>query len=84
VDPNQHGLDESFIGLLWLTSATGMLLLVLRDSALMAPLLVVHLGVVLALFITLPYGKFVHGFYRMAALVKAAGEGRSDTLLKSE
>jgi hypothetical protein len=23
---------------------------------------------VLALFVTLPYGKFVHGFYRLAAL----------------
>ena len=27
----------------------------------MGLLLVVHLGVVLALFLTLPYGKFVHG-----------------------
>ena len=26
------------------------------------------LGAVLALFVTLPYGKFVHGFYRIAAL----------------
>jgi len=83
VDPNQHGLDESFIVLLWLTSFTGMLLLVLRNSALMAPLLVVHLGVVLALFITLPYGKFMHGFYRTAALVKAAVERRPDERLKS-
>jgi citrate/tricarballylate utilization protein len=72
--PDQQGLDESFILLLWLTSFTGMLLLVLRNSALMAPLLVVHLGVVLALFVTLPYGKFMHGFYRIAALVKAAVE----------
>jgi citrate/tricarballylate utilization protein len=30
----------------------------------------VHLGSVLALFVTLPYGKFVHGLYRLAALVK--------------
>jgi len=81
--PDQQGLDESFIVLLWLTSATGMLLLVLRNSALMAPLLVVHLGVVLALFITLPYGKFMHGFYRTAALVKAAVERRPDERLKS-
>jgi citrate/tricarballylate utilization protein len=73
-DADQHGLDESFIVLLWLTSLTGMLLLVLRNSGLMAPLLVVHLGVVLALFVTLPYGKFMHGLYRTAALVKAAAE----------
>ena len=30
--------------------------------------LIVHLGCVLALFVTLPYGKFVHGLYRAAAL----------------
>jgi citrate/tricarballylate utilization protein len=40
----------------------------------MGALLVIHLGVVLALFVTLPYGKFVHGLYRSVALVKYAGE----------
>jgi citrate/tricarballylate utilization protein len=40
----------------------------------MPALLVVHLGIVLALFVTLPYGKFVHGMYRTAALVKFARE----------
>jgi citrate/tricarballylate utilization protein len=34
----------------------------------MGRLLALHLGAVLALFVTLPYGKFVHGFYRLAAL----------------
>jgi citrate/tricarballylate utilization protein len=29
---------------------------------------------VLALFLTLPYGKFVHGFYRTAALVMSVLE----------
>ena len=74
IDSDQHGLDESFIVLLWITSLTGLLLLVLRNGAWMAPLLIVHLGVVLALFVTLPYGKFMHGLYRTAALVKAAVE----------
>ena len=60
--------------LLWLTSATGLLLLAGRTLSIMAPLLVVHLGVVLALFVTLPYGKFVHGFYRLLALVQDAAE----------
>jgi citrate/tricarballylate utilization protein len=69
-DPAQHGLDESFIALLLLTSITGLLLLVLRDTPAMGALLIVHLGAVLALFVTLPYGKFVHGIYRAAALVK--------------
>jgi citrate/tricarballylate utilization protein len=36
----------------------------------MGVLLAVHLGVVLALFLVMPYGKFVHGIYRSAALVR--------------
>ena len=73
-DPDQKGLDESFIALLFLTSLTGLLLLVLRESTAMSPLLIVHLGVVLALLLTLPYGKFVHGLYRVAALIAYARE----------
>jgi citrate/tricarballylate utilization protein len=48
---------------------TGLALLVLRHERVMPTLLVVHLGTVLALFVTLPYGKFVHGLYRVAALM---------------
>jgi citrate/tricarballylate utilization protein len=73
-DITQEGMDESFILLLWWTSLTGLALLVLREHPAMSALLIVHLGAVLALFITLPYGKFVHGIYRTAALVKYAGE----------
>jgi citrate/tricarballylate utilization protein len=73
-DPEQDGMDVSFITLLFLTSLTGLALLVLRERSLMGPLLIVHLGVVLALFVTLPYGKFVHGLYRAAALLKYARE----------
>src|SRR5207247_11076330 len=69
-----RGLDVSFIVLLLLTSLTGLVLLVLRDRAAMPALLLVHLGLVLALFLMLPYGKFVHGMYRTAALVKYASE----------
>ena len=73
-DPTQSGLDVSFIALLFLTSLSGLLLLVLREHAAMGPLLIGHLGIVLALFVTLPYGKFVHGIYRTAALLKSALE----------
>jgi citrate/tricarballylate utilization protein len=76
IDSSQRGLDESFIVMLLMTSVTGLLLLVLRGTAAMTPLLVVHLGFVLALFLTLPYGKFVHGLYRTAALVRSAAEER--------
>jgi citrate/tricarballylate utilization protein len=67
-DETQDGLDESFLALLCLTTLTGLALLVFRHEPMMPWLLVVHLGTVLALFVTLPYGKFVHGLYRAAAL----------------
>lgn len=73
-DPNQRGLDAAFLALLFLASLTGLLLLLLRDGRMMGPLLLVHLGLVLAFFLTLPYGKFVHGFHRTAALIKYRAE----------
>ena len=44
-------------------------------------LLALHLGVVMALFITLPYGKFAHGIFRAAALLKNAIEKRQPNTL---
>ena len=76
-DRDQSGMDESFIALLFVTSLSGFLLLGFRERAIMSALLVVHLGAVLALFITLPYGKFVHGIYRTAALIKYAMENKT-------
>lgn len=70
----QRGMDAGFLVLLVLTSATGLALLFLRETPAMGTLLAVHLGIVLALFATLPYGKFVHGIYRFAALVRYALE----------
>ena len=67
-------MDVAFLALLFLTSLTGLLLLALRASAAMGTLLVIHLGVVAGLFLTLPYGKFVHVIYRYAALVRYAVE----------
>ncbi|WP_042879451.1 tricarballylate utilization 4Fe-4S protein TcuB [Cupriavidus necator] len=69
-DTKQRPMDRGFIALLLLTSATGLALLAWRETAAMATLLAVHLGVVMALFATLPYGKFAHGIYRSAALLK--------------
>lgn len=69
-DRSQDGMDVAFIALLFLTSATGLALLALRDTAAMGELLAIHLGFVLALFLTMPYGKFVHGLFRFAALMR--------------
>ena len=76
VDQARMGMDVAFIAMLFLTSLTGMALLLLRDTAAMGPLLALHLGVVFSLFITMPYGKFVHGIYRFVALVRYARERR--------
>lgn len=81
-DPRQRPMDRAFIVLLFATSATGLALLALRDTSAMALLLAVHLGTVLALFLTLPYGKFAHAVYRVAALLKWAIERRQPNRLQ--
>jgi citrate/tricarballylate utilization protein len=81
-DLNQKPMDLGFIALLFLTSLTGLALMLWRDTSFLALLLAVHLGVVMALFVTLPYGKFAHGVFRSAALLKWAVEKRLPTKLK--
>lgn len=73
-DPAQRGMDDAFLTTLFFTSLTGLALLVLRETPAMSLLLVVHLAFVLVFFVTMPYGKFVHGFYRGAALFRYAVE----------
>jgi citrate/tricarballylate utilization protein len=74
VDHERTGMDVAFIAMLFMTSLTGLALLLLRETAWMGPLLALHLGVVFSLFLTMPYGKFVHGIYRYVALVRYARE----------
>lgn len=69
-DQAQRPMDLGFIALLFFISLTGLLLLAFRDTTWMAVLLAVHLGTVMALFLTMPYGKFAHGIFRSAALLK--------------
>src|ERR1700753_579990 len=73
-DEKRMGMDVAFIAMLFLTALTGIALLLLRETSAMGPLLALHLGVVFALFITMPYGKCVHGIYRYTALVRYARE----------
>ncbi|MFM2119396.1 MAG: tricarballylate utilization protein TcuB [Pseudomonadota bacterium] len=75
-DPAQRPMDLGFIALLFLTASSGLGLWLASATGLMPALLCLHLGAVLALFATLPCGKFAHGVYRSAALLRAAVERR--------
>lgn len=80
-DAAQKPMDYGFIALLFLTSLTGLLLWWLRGTDALALMLALHLGVVMALFATLPYGKFAHGIFRSAALLRFAVEKRQPSSL---
>ncbi|MCP5265205.1 MAG: hypothetical protein H6934_03805 [Burkholderiaceae bacterium] len=69
-DPAQRPMDRGFIALLFLTALTGLALWWARGTAAVPVLLAGHLAWVMALFVTLPYGKFAHGVFRGAALLK--------------
>jgi citrate/tricarballylate utilization protein len=70
------GMDVAFLVVLNLAAVSGMLTLLVRDTAAMGLVLTLHLGLVAGLFLTLPYGKFAHVIYRYAALVQNAVEQR--------
>ncbi|MFI5310089.1 MAG: tricarballylate utilization 4Fe-4S protein TcuB [Gemmatimonadales bacterium] len=72
--------EYALLVLLLLVAASGLALLVLRDTPAMGILLAVHLGAVLSFFVTAPYSKFVHGIYRSAALLRSAHERRAISL----
>lgn len=81
-DVAQRPMDRAFILLLLLVSLSGLALLAGRDSGAMAALLAIHLGAVMAFFLTMPYGKFAHGIFRSAALLKHAIEKRQPDRLR--
>lgn len=81
-DDEQKPMDRGFIALLFLVSLSGLALLAWRETAAMALLLSIHLGLVMAFFLTMPYSKFAHGFYRSAALLKFSMEKRQPGTLK--
>ena len=80
-DRAQKPMDLGFIALLALISASGLLLWLLGNTAAMPSMLAIHLGAVMALFLTLPYGKFAHGIFRTAALLRFAVEKREPNRL---
>ncbi|MGH8415841.1 MAG: tricarballylate utilization 4Fe-4S protein TcuB [Pseudomonas sp.] len=75
-DDKQKPMDRGFIALLLVVSASGLALLGWRESHFLGLLLAIHLGLVMAFFLTMPYSKFAHGIFRSAALLKYAIEKR--------
>ncbi|HEY4253084.1 MAG TPA: tricarballylate utilization 4Fe-4S protein TcuB [Roseomonas sp.] len=71
------GGEYAMLMLLFLVSATGLLLLAVRHTGAMGVMLAIHLGLVLALFVAMPYSKMVHGVYRGLALLRNAREKRA-------
>jgi citrate/tricarballylate utilization protein len=70
------GMDYVFLVTLGLTALTGMLTLIFRGTAAMGSILILHLALIAALFLTAPYGKFVHFVYRSLALIRYEIEQR--------
>jgi len=66
---NMTTLDYAFLLTLASVSITGFLTLILRSTSAMGVVFTIHLGFVLLLFVTAPYGKFVHFTYRYIALI---------------
>jgi citrate/tricarballylate utilization protein len=78
----QKPMDRAFTVLLFLTALSGLVLMLVKHTAALALSLSVHLGAVMALFLTLPYGKFAHAVYRGAALLKWSIERRKPSRLQ--
>jgi citrate/tricarballylate utilization protein len=80
--PEQRPMDLGFIALLLLTATSGLALALAHGTPALTLLLCLHLGAVMALFLTMPYGKFAHAVYRCAALLKWSIERRKPSNLK--
>ena len=75
-DAAQKTMDRGFIASLLAISISGLLLLALRETPYMGITLCIHLGFVMGFFLMMPYGKFAHGIFRSASLLKNAIEVR--------
>ena len=71
-DTRVWGGEMAFTLVLGLTGLTGLALYGATGTALVPALLALHLGAVLTFFVTLPWSKMAHGFYRFAALIRDA------------
>lgn len=75
--PAVWGGEMAFVVLLTAVAATGLALYWATGSEAVRPLLIAHLGTVLALYLVLPYTKMVHVPFRLAALIRDAQTRRT-------
>ena len=75
------GMDVAFLVILLLSSISGLSLMLVKHTPLVGIALSFHLGVVMTAFLSAPYGKFVHGFYRLIALIVFAIEKNTNQAL---
>lgn len=64
--------EVAFVLTLALTGLSGLMLYGATGTPLVPMILALHLGAVAAFFVTAPYSKMAHAFYRFAALVREA------------
>lgn len=64
--------EYAFVVLLFLVSSTGLILYWSQGTQTASGWLIVHLAFVATFFVTIPYSKMVHGFFRLAALCREA------------
>jgi citrate/tricarballylate utilization protein len=74
--PRVWGGEMAFTLLLAFIAITGLALYAATGTRAVPPLLALHLGSVLTLFLLLPYTKMVHAFFRLAALAAEEGTKR--------
>jgi citrate/tricarballylate utilization protein len=75
-DPALARRGYALLGALLVLAVSGLLTLVVRDTAAFGPVLYVHLVAVTACFAIAPYTKFMHVLYRFLALVQHNAELR--------
>ncbi len=78
-----ESMDRIFLITLFMVSATGIMLFAMRSTALMGLFLLIHLSFVGLLFISAPYGKFIHLVYRYLSIARYHQEKRLHTGTRS-
>ena len=73
-DPALARRGYALLAALLVLAVSGLLTLVVRDTAAFGPVLYVHLVAVAACFAIAPYTKFMHVIYRFLALVRHNSE----------